>query len=261
MNKHIKNILLNIENKGYRAYLVGGYVRDHLLNISSLDIDIATDMPYCELKEIFNTTSEFEEYNSIKFKVNEFDISITTYREELTYSNNKPVQIKYTSNIEKDSSRRDFTINAIYMDKEENIFDYYNGVKDLNNKIIRVVGNIKEKLDEDNTRILRAIRFMCVLDFNLDKDLNDYIIANKKLLNNINYNKKKYELDKIFKSKNYMKFFDYIEKNNLKEYFDIDYNSIGECENYLEVWSKLNGRDKYNFSKKEKEIINNYLNS
>lgn len=259
MDKDIKNILITIENNGYEAFLVGGYVRDYLLMKCSTDVDIATNMPYDKLKSLFKYTKKFDEYNSIKFNIKEYNISITTYRYEFSYQNNKPTKIELCNNISEDARRRDFTINAIYMNKDNDIYDPFNGLSDLNNKIIKAIRSTSKRLIEDNTRILRAIRLMIILDFHLDNELNNFIINNKSLLNNINYGKKKYELDKIFSSNNYMNFFNYIVKYNLCECFGISFNKVDDCGNYLEVWSKLKYSEKYNFTKNEKKIINSYL--
>ena len=257
MDKIIKNILNKIIDNGYDAYIVGGYVRDKLLGISSKDIDIATNMPFNELKTLFKYDIEYEEYYSIKFKLNDYDISITTFRKELEYKGNKPSMVEYTSNIEEDYLRRDFAIKAIYMDVNENIINLHNSLEDLNSRIIKVIGDINTRLNEDSTRILRAIRFMSIYDFKLSNDLNSFILNNKHLIMNINYNKKKEELDKIFKSRGYKTFLKYIKDNNLEEVFDIHINEIKNYDNYLDVWKSLNVCDKYIFTKKEKNYLLN----
>ena len=257
MDNKIKEILKKIIDKGYDAYVVGGYVRDKLLGINSKDVDIATNMPFNELKELFVWNKEFPEYYSIKFSISDYHISITTFRKELKYKNNKPVKIEYTSNIKEDYLRRDFTINAIYMDINENIIDISNSLNDLNNKVINIIGNIDIRLKEDKTRILRALRFMSTLDLNLSDELKEYILNNKDLIVSINYNKKKEELDKIFKTKGYKKFLNFIKENNLEDAFEVYFNNIKECNNYLEVWKSLKVSDKYIFTKKEKNYLLN----
>lgn len=256
MNK-IKEILNKINNKGYSSYIVGGYVRDKLLGINSNDIDIATNMPFNILKETFNYEIEYPEYFCIKFKIEFYNISITTFRNELEYRNNKPVSIEYTTDLKDDAKRRDFTINSIYMDIDENIIDLYKGINDINNKAINVIGNINIRLTEDKTRILRALRFMSVLDFELSNELKEFIINNKSLIKEISYEKKKEELDKIFKTKGYKKFLIFIKDNNLEDYFEIYFDEIKECNHYLDVWNSLNISDKYVFSKKEKNYLLN----
>ena len=257
MDKLIKEVLNKIISNGYDAYLVGGYVRDKLLGINSNDIDIATNMPFKDVKELFKYDIEYNEYYSIKFKLNNYNISITTFRKELEYENNKPIKIEYTSNIEEDYLRRDFTINAIYMDVNENIIDLHNCLDDLNNKVINVIGDINIRLNEDNTRILRALRFMSMYDFKLSEELKQFILNNKHLIVSINYNKKKEELDKIFKSNGYKKFLNFVKDNKLEDVFEFHINKVEDYDNYLDVWKSLNVSNNYIFTKKEKNYLLN----
>ncbi len=253
----IKEILDKINSNGYTCYIVGGYVRDKLLGINSNDIDIATSMPFNELKNSFKYDIEYPEYFCIKFKLDSYNISITTFRKELEYKNNKPISIEYTNFLKEDSKRRDFTMNSLYMDINDNIIDLYNGINDINKKVINVIGNIDIKLNEDKTRILRALRFMSVLNFNLSNELKEYILNNKSFIKEISYEKKKEELDKIFKTRGYKKFLSFIKDNELEDYFEIHFDEIKECEYYLDVWNSLNISDKYIFSKKEKNYLLN----
>lgn len=256
MDKNIIKLLKLIENQDYRAYVVGGYVRDYLLGRISYDIDIATDMPLNKLKNIFSDYKLFESFGALKLKIKNYNISITVFRDEISYKNNKPDKLEYTASLETDAQRRDFTINAMYMDQTMNIIDPLKAMNELNNKTIKVIGDIDKRLLEDNTRILRALRFMSVLDFKLDCELFEFIIKNKHLIKNINYNKKKEELDKIFNNKNFQIFLTFIKNNNLNEYFEIDYKKVKYSSNYLGVWAQIDFSKKYNFSKTELLTIN-----
>ncbi len=255
--KKIKEILNKINSYGYKSYVVGGYVRDKLLNINSKDIDIATNMPFIKLKEIFNYEEEYPEYFCIKFKLDDYDVSITTFRKELIYKENKPIKIEYTNDLKEDIKRRDFTLNSLYMDINNNIIDLYNGINDINNKTINVIGDINVRLEEDKTRILRALRFMSILDFKLSDELKEYINIHKDFIKEINYEKKKEELDKIFKTNGYKVFLNYIKNNDLENSFEIYFDKINECNNYLEVWDSLKVSNKYIFTKKEKNYLLN----
>ncbi len=256
MDKKIYNILNKIESSGHEAYIVGGYVRDFLLGKSSYDVDIATSASVESLLKLFKNSKSYFEYGCIKFEEGKFNISITSYRKELKYSNNKPSDIDYNVSLEEDALRRDFTINAIYMNKEGIIIDPFGGVKDLKNKEIKVIGNIEERFKEDANRILRALRFMSILNFSLDKNLLKFIINNKRLIKNINYEKKKEELDKIFKSKNYQIFLNFVKTNDLLNEFGLGYNNIKKCDNYLGIWAQIDFDKCYNFSKRELQAIN-----
>ena len=254
-------LLKEITNNSYEAYIVGGFVRDHILGIESNDIDIATSATPKELKEIFeDILLPNEDYGSVTVIKNGIRFEITTFRREISYVNNrKPIEIEYINDLYDDLLRRDFTINTICMDEDGQIIDRLNGIKDLDNKIIRTVGFADERFREDSLRILRAIRFATVLDFNLDKDIEDAIISNKHLLRNLSYFRKKEELDKIFASSNYKKgiqlLLDFkldeeLEIPKLSRILDLDKVSL------IGIWSILNVTDKYPFSKNEIELIN-----
>ena len=181
-NSAIK-VLKMLEEHGFKAYIVGGFVRDLIINRKSSDIDICTNAKPKEIKEIFkNVILKKEQYGSVTLVINQVTFEITTFR--------------------KDLKRRDFTMNTICMDSNGNIIDMLNAKADLENKIIKTVGPARVKLSEDSLRILRAIRFSTILDFDLDKDLIKYIVKYKKLLRKLSYYRKKEELDKIFSSPN-----------------------------------------------------------
>lgn len=256
MNKKIYTILEKIELLGYEAYIVGGYVRDFLLNKESCDVDIAASATIESLLNLFPDSKVYNEFACIKFKQGIYNISITSYRKEYEYKNNKPTRVEYSESLLEDSLRRDFTINAIYMNKEGIITDPQNGVKDLNNKIIRIIGDASIRLKEDANRILRSFRFMSILDFTLDKDLLAFMFKNKYLIKNINYERRKEELDKIFSDKNFVIFLNFIKNKGFSEYFDLSYDRVVYCDNYLGVWAQIYFGEKYNFNKRELEKIN-----
>ena len=170
-------VLEKLESFGYKAYIIGGYPRDLYLKRSSSDIDICTDATPKEVMNIFDevVTTNFE-YGSIVILFEKIRFEITTFREEEGYIHNrKPRKVNYTLNLEDDIKRRDFTINTLCIDKDGNQIDLLNAKSDLDNKIIRMVGNPKIKLKEDALRILRAIRFATILDFELEPVLKAYI--------------------------------------------------------------------------------------
>ncbi len=119
LNKTAKEILEKLESNGYIAYIVGGYVRDFLLGKITNDIDICTDATTKEVMELFRGNAN--EYGSFNLKANEFNIDITTFREEQNYENRRPTSILYTKDLKTDLLRRDFTINTICMDKNEHV--------------------------------------------------------------------------------------------------------------------------------------------
>jgi len=250
------NILNILENNGFSAYIVGGFVRDKLLNIDNDDIDIITSAKPNDISRLFNVEID-DNYGSIKLLFNNYKYDITTFRKESNYlDNRRPSNIEFIDNVKEDLKRRDFTINSILIDKDGNIIDYLNGISDLNNKIIRCIGDSDKKIKEDSLRILRALRFMCIYNFKLNDDLIKAIINNKEMIKNLSFDRIKRELDIIFTSPNVEIFFDMINKLDLYKTLEIEpLNSVITTDNYLSVWAQLNYSDKYNFSKDEKHYI------
>lgn len=246
-----------IESNGFKAYIVGGFVRDYLLNIKSNDIDICTNCKPNELLKIFkNANISSIDYGSVTVFKKNIRFEVTTFRKEIKYVNNrKPLEFIYIDDLLDDLKRRDFTINTICMDKNKNIIDLLNGKKDLYNMEIVTVGDSYLKFSEDALRILRAIRFATILDFKLNDNIKESIIKTKHLLKNLSYERKKEELNKIFSSKhvNY----------GIKLLKELDLLSILEIENVINVkdfsdllgvWSIIDNNN-YPFTKNEKELI------
>ncbi len=253
-------LLKKITSHGYQAYIVGGFVRDSLLNINSKDIDITTNATPKEIKEIFEDSClPCDDYGAVKVEKHGVQFEITTFRKEIQYvDNRKPVEIKYIDDLYEDLLRRDFTINTICMDENGKIIDYLNGRNDLDNKVIRTVGNAKERFEEDSLRILRAVRFATILDFSLDQEIIDAILEVKTLVRNLSYYRKKIELEKIFTSPNY--------KNGIKLIIELGLDEELELQNLekvlntdtiglMGIWSIVNVQDKYPFNKNEMDLI------
>lgn len=247
-----------IESYGYKAYIVGGFVRDHILGLDSNDIDICTNATPKEIIDIFDDSClPNEEYGSVTVIKYSTRFEITTFREEINYiDNRKPSKIKYVDDLEKDLLRRDFTINSFCMDKDGKIIDLLNAREDLNNRIIRTIGNAEERFEEDVLRILRAIRFATVLDFNLDDSVIQAIVNKKGLLKNLSRNRKKEELDKIFSSSNYIKGIDILINLGLDKELELyNLSKAKNADNPIGIWSILNVLDKYPFSSSERDLI------
>ena len=193
---------LELENlfssHGYHLFLVGGTVRDILLNIPLTDMDVVTDATPEQMKEFINGDYTFSKMGSVKCKINDVKFDITTLREEEKYDDYRhPKKIHFVTSLKKDHVRRDFTINAMYMDKHFQLIDFENGLEDLNNGVIRMVGNPKKRLKEDPLRILRAIRFALTYDFSLDESLEKALIQSVKYLDFIQKDKIKQEIKKM----------------------------------------------------------------
>lgn len=180
-------ILEKIEHAGFQAYFVGGCVRDHLLNKSISDIDIASSAYPEEIKSIFSHTIDIGiEHGTVLVLVDNESYEITTFRTESTYQDyRRPESVEFVRDLREDLMRRDFTINALAMDKDGKIFDYYNGISDLNNRIIKAVGSPTERFHEDALRMMRAARFSAQLGFTVDKLTQKGMSENAYLLEKI----------------------------------------------------------------------------
>ena len=175
-------IIEKIENMGYQAYYVGGCVRDFLLNKEVGDIDIATSAPPEVIQHSFSKVILVGvEHGTVIVRYNDESYEVTTFRLDGDYSDKRrPDTVQFVDRLDEDLKRRDFTINALAMDKTGNIIDLFNGKQDLKDKIIRTVGNGEERFSEDPLRIIRAIRFSSQLGFTIsDKTIKDIIKIGK----------------------------------------------------------------------------------
>lgn len=258
MQEKALKVLEEITNKGYKAYIVGGFVRDYLLGIESNDIDITTNATPKELQEIFeDSIIDLSDYGSVTVMIKNIRYEITTFRKEIKYiDNRKPVEIEYIDDLYEDLKRRDFVINTICMDKNGDIMDFLNGQEDLSKRVIETVGKAREKLEEDSLRILRAIRFATNLDFELSEEIKEAIPEVKHLLKNLSYNRKKEELDKIFASANVKKGIELLLHFNLDKELELKrLSEVKNTDSLISVWSILNVVDIYPFTSSEKELI------
>lgn len=256
MNKLIKNILSKIENHGFEAYIIGGYVRDLLVGKSSFDIDICTNATPKELIKIFPQSST-KNLGGIEFKIREYHFEITTYREEIKYKNRKPIEYNYINNLVEDLKRRDFTINAICMNTKGEIIDLIDGTKDLANLKIKMIGNIKTKIKEDPLRILRAIRIATHLNFSLDSELYKELKKEYKRVLKLSNTRIKEELDKILLSENPKKGLKLLEELGISKLLGLTYNEITNVKNLEAMYAQIDIKYNLPFTKVERENIKN----
>ena len=254
MNKLIKNILSKIENHGFEAYIIGGYVRDLLVGKSSFDIDICTNATPKELIKIFPQSST-KNLGGIEFKIREYHFEITTYREEIKYKNRKPIEYNYINNLVEDLKRRDFTINAICMNTKGEIIDLIDGTKDLANLKIKMIGDIKTKIKEDPLRILRAIRIATHLNFSLDSELYKELKKEYKHVLKLSNTRIKEELDKILLSENPKKGLKLLEELGISKLLGLTYNEITNVKNLEAMYAQIDIKYNLPFTKVERENI------
>jgi len=233
-----KNIVLStLINNGYKAYFVGGIVRDYILNnihedIALIDIDITTNAKPKEVKSLFeNTYDTGIKHGTVTVIYDAIQYEITTFRKEYKYLNNRfPKKVKYINKLKSDIKRRDFTINAIAMNQNLKIIDYFNGISDIENKVIRTVGNPNKRFKEDALRMLRAIRFSCKLNFTISSNTLQSITKNKSLLENISKERIYSEFKKAIKG-DYIKNLKYLAIFN--QFKKLNLYNVPEEKNYI----------------------------
>ena len=192
-------ILKMLEDNGFEGYIVGGYVRDILFGIDSHDIDITTNARVDDLKKIFNTRDNGSKYSSVTVIMDSNEYEVTTYRRDVLYADHRHADIEITDNVSDDLKRRDYTINALLMDRFGNIIDEYDGRNDMENHIVRMIGDPYERYDEDALRILRGIYLVAKLEFKLSDDTFEAMTSKAPLLEYVSDGRKRKELDKIIK--------------------------------------------------------------
>lgn len=252
----MNEIVNKIVSSGFEAYIVGGYVRDYLLGLKSYDIDICTNASIDQIVNIFgNEGTCNKQYFSYHLVKDKYQYDITCFRKELEYKKNKPIKIKLAKDLKTDLLRRDFTINTFAIDSNGKFIDLLNSKIDLDNKIIKVVDNTYKKLEEDKTRIIRAIRFFCTLNFELHDEIKSFLKEKGYLLNDVPREYIKKELDKIFENGNYIKFFDLVKEYNLEKYLSIKFSDIKQAYNCIGVWAQI--ETELPLTKVEKKTIDN----
>lgn len=260
MYKKALEVLKIFNDRGYFAYIVGGYPRDTLLGIKTKDIDICTNAKPKDIRDIFETVAvENDKYGSVRVIYKKVSFDITTFRKDIKYEDNrKPVKIKYINDLKKDLLRRDFTINTICIDKDGNYLDLLEVKEDIDKRVIKTVGNPRYRIKEDSLRILRAIRFSVLLDFSIDEKTKNYIIKYGYLLNNLSNFRKREELDKIFSAKDKERGRRLILDYKLDKYLGLkNLSEIVMCDDILGIWSQLDLDVDYPFTKVEKSMIKN----
>lgn len=193
--------LTQLNENGFEAFLVGGCVRDALIHVKQKDFDITTNARPEEMLNIFKNFKVIEtglKHGTITVIIESLPIEITTYRIDGTYlDHRRPENVEFTNRLKDDVSRRDFTINSICYHPQTGFVDYFNGQEDINNKIIKTVGEPKERFKEDALRMLRALRFSAVLGFEIEEKTKLAIIENKNLLLKISMERIAQEFMKI----------------------------------------------------------------
>ena len=202
MPENANRIIRTLQEAGYEAYIVGGCVRDAVLNKEPDDWDITTSAKPMEVKKLFDRTIDTGlQHGTVTVMFGKEGYEVTTYRVDGKYEDHRrPNSVTFTSNLVEDMKRRDFTINAMAYNDAEGIVDHFHGVEDLESHVIRCVGNPSERFDEDALRILRALRFSAQLDFEIDENTKEAIRNQAEFLKDISAERINVEFTKLLMS-------------------------------------------------------------
>lgn len=194
-------VIVALEEQGFESVVVGGAVRDFLLRKPVKDYDVATSATPEEVKRVFPRTIDTGLAHGTITVLMDEPIEVTTFRVETTYTDRRrPDAVQFVRHLKDDLSRRDFTINAMALTKDDQLIDYYEGKKDLDRKVIRAVGDATQRFEEDALRILRGIRFSSQLNFTLESSTEQAMHACARNLTCIAKERIKQELDRIWLS-------------------------------------------------------------
>ncbi|AMB99718.1 hypothetical protein AWM75_06845 [Aerococcus urinaehominis] len=195
-----KPVLNRLHTAGYEAYFVGGCVRDYLLGRPIHDIDITSSAYPVEIQKLFPKHVDLGvEHGTVLVLYNGGKYEVTTYRSEGPYTDyRRPDQVTFVKDLKEDLLRRDFTINALAMDAGGQVIDYFAGQADLQAGLIRAVGCPQERFSEDALRMMRALRFLSQLNFQLDDDTQNALVNLQHLLNKIAIERILVEMNKLW---------------------------------------------------------------
>lgn len=242
----VKYIIDKIHENNFEAYIVGGCVRDAILGIKPNDYDITTNATPKTIKNIFRDFKCIEtgiEHGTISVVIDEEIYEITTYRIEGEYKDHRrPENVDFTNKLEEDLKRRDFTINAMAYNENEGLVDLFGGKRDIENKIIKTVGNPYDRFNEDGLRMIRAIRFSSKLDFQIEKDTLLAIYNNATIIKNISLERITDEFNKVIlsnKPENIIYLFKTKLLNNLHINSEEDENKIEKLYKKISILKKI----------------------
>lgn len=201
LSEEILTIMDIMKKSGYEIYLVGGFVRDSIMDKKADDADLATNASPEETLQIFKdfrTLTTGIKHGTVTVIINHKPFEITTYRTEKGYSDCRhPDEVAFAKKIEYDLSRRDFTVNSIAFSPEKGFVDPFSGRDDIERRVIRCVGEPEKRFSEDSLRILRALRFSSVLAFSIEEETEKAMFTCKELLRHISHERVFTELSKM----------------------------------------------------------------
>lgn len=209
-----KIVINALADAGFSAYVVGGCVRDYFLGNQTSDTDITTSAKPCEVEKILadkniKVVETGLKHGTVTAVIDKTPLEITTFRADGEYSDSRhPQSVEFVTDIEQDLKRRDFTVNAMAYNYERGLVDLFGGREDIENRIIRTVGEPDARFKEDALRIMRALRFSSVLGFEIEEKTKKSIFDNMYLLENISAERIFSELSKLLCGKNVLNVLD-----------------------------------------------------
>lgn len=200
--KHVKYIIETLEQNGYEAYAVGGCVRDSILGREPNDWDITTSADPYEVKKLFSHTIDTGlQHGTVTIMLEHVGYEVTTYRIDGDYEDSRhPKEVTFTKSLEEDLKRRDFTVNAMAYNDRDGLIDLFQGMDDIQKKVIRCVGNAEERFTEDALRIMRAVRFSAQFGYEIELETKKAIVKLAPNLKNISAERIREELIKLLVS-------------------------------------------------------------
>ena len=285
-NKDCQKVLKILNHKNETSRIVGGYVRNYIRNIETKDIDIATKLTPDEVISLLSkagikTVPTGLSHGTISAFINDQTFEITTLRKE-TNNDGRHADIEFTDDWESDASRRDFTINAIYMNLDGDIYDPFNGMSDLNSGIVKFIGDPEKRIKEDYLRILRYYRFLSFYNSSVDNETRRLIEKNANSIVNLSSERIHMEFFKILDNDNSGKIIKFMQEDGILELIfssPVDlkiYNRMIDIDNELffnedtllkfvtlipNNINKISNLKCFSFSNKEKKIIDLLINS
>ncbi len=217
MEETAREIAARLRKEGHIAYFAGGCVRDIVRSVTPKDFDIATDAKPETVQQLFpRTYAVGAHFGVIIVLENDFQFEVATFRSDEAYIDGRHPSAVHFSSPEEDARRRDFAINGMFYDPvAEEVIDFVGGRADIDAKLVRAIGDPAQRFAEDRLRMLRAVRFATVLDYTIDKQTWDALVASATAINEISAERIRDELVRIFLSPNRTRGWDLLDSSGL----------------------------------------------
>jgi tRNA nucleotidyltransferase (CCA-adding enzyme) len=239
MKREALNIISTLNDAGYEAYFVGGYVRDTLLSRKVKDIDIATSALPSIVTGLFpRTVPTGLQHGTVTVVSQKHTFEVTTFRKEAAYDDfRRPKQVDFIDDLIEDLRRRDFTMNAMALDSQSRLIDPFHGSSDLEKQILRCVGEASQRFNEDALRMMRCIRFAAEYQLKIDPQTWEAIISHRGLLCHIAMERIRMELERIIEGASPHRGIQLLIESRLQDFYKV------ELDFSLSHWADLSDRE------------------